>query len=86
MNSELQVPPLTKGDHWRRWQQRLPKLKLAGFLHRQRVVSQTAQFIHDRQREVFIGIELRHGSGVLVFADLLVDFVAMGADIRPSAG
>lgn len=59
---------------------------LAGFprIHNgQGLVAQPTQFQYDRQREILVGVESRHGSGGLVLLDLAVDLVPMGARVSP---
>ena len=47
----------------------------ARFIEGHHIVSQPAQFLHDRQRKILIGIQPRHVLSRLVFTDLRFDFV-----------
>ena len=47
---------------------------------------QLPQEVRDGPGEVFIGVETCHLSGRLVRGDLLLDLVAVGADVGPRVG
>lgn len=49
----------------------------------QHLMPQTTQLFHHRQREILVGQQSRHRSIGLVLADLLLDLVAMHAEVSP---
>ena len=53
------------------------------FACRQDVVPQTPQCLDRRVGKVFIRVEAGHGLRLLVLANLPLDFVEVGGDIRP---
>jgi len=56
---------------------------VSGILASLDVVSQAAELLDHGQREVLVGVQPGHGSGRLVRLDLVVDFVAVSAYVRP---
>lgn len=71
-------------------QNRLVSERLAGFAdvaHRHDIVADPTQRFHDRKGNVFVGEQARHWRlRALVFADLLIDLVAVRAHVCPGTG
>ena len=49
--------------------------------HGDHIMPQSPQFLDDRHWKVLVGVDTRH-SGVLVLANLFIDYLSMGTDIR----
>src|SRR5260370_1241589 len=58
----------------------------SGLLNGQHVVPQLAQFLHYWEREVLVRVEAGHTLRFLIFANLLLDFVPVRADVSPGIG
>lgn len=55
-----------------------------GFEDCQDIVAKTSQLFDHRLRKILVRVEPRHGSGILVLTNLLLDFLSMRSNIRPS--
>lgn len=60
--------------------------RLAGFEHRQYVVTEATQFLHNRQREALVRVEACHDLSIFISPNLLVDFLAMQTHVGPGVG
>jgi hypothetical protein len=58
-------------------------LRISGFEYSQHIVAQSPQFFDDGQGKVFVRVQLRHDSGVLIVVNLPFNFVAMRSNVGP---
>lgn len=58
----------------------------ASFLNGQHVVPQSAEFLDDRQWEIFVCVQTRHILGRFILSDLLLDLIFVRTNVGPGVG
>ena len=58
-------------------------LRFSGFGHSQHIMSQSSELLDNGAGEVLVGVQNRHGSGILVVTNLLLDFGAVCSNVCP---